>query len=112
MRRVVPSAVALQSTAPLTRLGRSRYTAATVLTDRGRPIARLVPIRPDAWADLVAASKATLASDESDVVDEAPGGLAAARALGSDLRSIITYDQRMHSVGCELGFVVDAPGVG
>jgi antitoxin (DNA-binding transcriptional repressor) of toxin-antitoxin stability system len=42
------------------------------VTDRGRPIARLVPIRTDAWTDLVAAGKVTLATDDTDVADEAP----------------------------------------
>jgi hypothetical protein len=32
-----------------------------------------------------------------------------ARALGSDLRAVITYDQRMHTAASELGLMVDAP---
>jgi predicted nucleic acid-binding protein len=35
--------------------------------------------------------------------------LASARALGSDLRAVITYDQRMYTAGSRLGLVVDAP---
>ena len=35
--------------------------------------------------------------------------LASARALGSDLRAVITYDQRMHTVASQLGLLVDAP---
>ena len=56
----------------------SRYLARVVngetlkVTDRGRPVARLVPIGTDAWADLIAAGKVTLASDDADIADEAP----------------------------------------
>jgi len=56
----------------------SRYIARVIqgetleVTDRGRPVARLVPLRTDAWADLVAAGKVTLAVDDADVADEAP----------------------------------------
>lgn len=35
--------------------------------------------------------------------------LACARTLGSDLRTVITYDQRMQTAGAALGVVVDAP---
>ncbi len=43
------------------------------VTDRGRPVARLVPITSDAWADMVASGRITPAEDATDVVDEAPG---------------------------------------
>ena len=42
------------------------------VTDRGRPVARLVPIGTDAWADLIAAGKVTLAVDDADIADEVP----------------------------------------
>lgn len=57
----------------------SRYLARVVngetleVTDRGRPVARLVPIHTDAWADLIAAGKVTLAEDDTDITDEKPG---------------------------------------
>ena len=35
--------------------------------------------------------------------------LAAAGSVGADLRSVVTYDQRMHAAANELGFTVDAP---
>jgi predicted nucleic acid-binding protein len=35
--------------------------------------------------------------------------LASARAVGSDLRAVITYDQRMHAAASAVGFVVEAP---
>jgi prevent-host-death family protein len=56
----------------------SRYLALVVggetieVTDRGRPVARLVPVRSDPWADMVAAGRVALAEDDADVADEAP----------------------------------------
>jgi prevent-host-death family protein len=56
----------------------SRYLARVMqgetleVTDRGRPVARLVPLQADAWADLVAAGRVTLAVDDTDVADEGP----------------------------------------
>jgi prevent-host-death family protein len=56
----------------------SRYLARVAngetfeVTDRGRPVARLVPIHTDPWADLVAAGRVTPASDAADVADEVP----------------------------------------
>ncbi len=46
------------------------------VTDRGRPVARLVPVSADAWADMVSSGKVTPAEDESDVVEEMPGDYA------------------------------------
>ena len=43
------------------------------VTDRGRPVARLVPITSDAWADMIASGQVTPAEDSTDVGDEAPG---------------------------------------
>ena len=57
----------------------SRYLARVAagetleVTDRGRPVARLVPIHTDVWADLVASGKVLLASDDTDVAEESPG---------------------------------------
>jgi predicted nucleic acid-binding protein len=36
--------------------------------------------------------------------------LATARSIGADLRSVVTYDQRMQAAADALGIVVDAPG--
>jgi len=36
--------------------------------------------------------------------------LASARSIGSDLRMVITYDQRMRDAALALGIAVDAPG--
>ena len=43
------------------------------VTDRGRPVARLVPITSDAWADMIASGRITPAEDDTDVADEVPG---------------------------------------
>jgi prevent-host-death family protein len=56
----------------------SRYLARVVggetieVTDRGRPVARLVPVTADSWSDMIAARKVTLAGDDADIADEAP----------------------------------------
>ena len=42
------------------------------VTDRGHPVARLVPVSTDAWTDMIASGRVTLAADEADIVDEAP----------------------------------------
>ena len=57
----------------------SRYIARVAagetleVTDRGRPVARLVPVTNDQWRDLIAAGRVTPATDSTDVADEAPG---------------------------------------
>ena len=56
----------------------SRYLARVAggesleVTDRGRPVAMLVPIRSDTWEALLASGRVTAPTDEGDVVDEAP----------------------------------------
>ncbi len=57
----------------------SRYLARVAIgetievTDRGRPIALLVPAHEDRWRDLVASGKVLGATGEGDVIDDAPG---------------------------------------
>lgn len=53
------------------------------MTDRGRPVARLVPIGADSWADLVAAGVVVPATDAADIASEAPldYGISASDAL-------------------------------
>ncbi len=56
----------------------SRYLALVAqgeqveVTDRGRPIARLVPVRGSDWEDLIASHHVTPPLDQADVVDEEP----------------------------------------
>jgi prevent-host-death family protein len=69
----------------------SRYLARVVngetleVTDRGRPVARLVPIQHDVWEDLVASGRVALADDKTDITDEPPGdyGLDASSVLAA-----------------------------
>jgi prevent-host-death family protein len=53
------------------------------VTDRGRVVAHLVPVRTDVWEDLVASGRVSPAEDAADVTDEAPGDyhVAASEAL-------------------------------
>lgn len=43
------------------------------VTDRGRLVARLVPVTTDAWADRIASGKVMPAEDDTDIADEMPG---------------------------------------
>jgi prevent-host-death family protein len=42
------------------------------VTDRGRPVAHLVPVQRDPWDDMVASGRVLLADDGTDVLDERP----------------------------------------
>ena len=55
------------------------------VTDRGRPVAMLVPVRGDEWQDLLASGRVSAPVDESDVVDEGPSdyGIDASGRLGA-----------------------------
>lgn len=69
----------------------SRYLARVAggetleVTDRGRAVAHLVPIRTDAWDDLVASGRVSPAEDADDVANETPGdySVAASEALAT-----------------------------
>lgn len=56
----------------------SRYLARVALgetievTDRGRPVALLVPTREDRWQHLVASGQVLTATGEGEVTDDAP----------------------------------------
>jgi len=56
----------------------SRYLARVAhgerieVTDRGRPVALLVPLPGDVWGDLVASGRVALPGDGGDVLDERP----------------------------------------
>jgi antitoxin (DNA-binding transcriptional repressor) of toxin-antitoxin stability system len=53
------------------------------VTDRGRPVARLVPVRGDEWQDLLASGRVNAPTEEGDVLDEASSdyGIDASRQL-------------------------------
>lgn len=72
----------------------SRYVARVArgeeleVTDRGRPVARLVPIGDDRWSRMVSAGTATVAADTADLTDEGPVDYGVDASAGlADLRS-------------------------
>lgn len=56
----------------------SRYLARVAngesieVTDRGRPVALLVPTKDDPWEELIASGQVIEATDEGSVLDERP----------------------------------------
>ena len=56
----------------------SRYLALVArgerieVTERGKPVALLVPLRGDRWDDLIASGCVTLPVGDQDIADEAP----------------------------------------
>ncbi len=60
----------------------SRYLARVAsgetleVTDRGRPVAMLVPVRGDDWQDLLASRRVVPPTEDGDVLDEAPSDFA------------------------------------
>lgn len=56
----------------------SRYLARVAggetleVTDRGRPMALLVPVTGDRWQALLASGRVSAPTEQSDVLDEAP----------------------------------------
>jgi prevent-host-death family protein len=56
----------------------SRYLARVAsgetieVTDRGRPVAMLVPVRADEWQHLLASGRVVGPTQDGDVLDEAP----------------------------------------
>lgn len=56
----------------------SRYLARVAtgetleVTDRGRPVAMLVPIRSDEWGVLLGSGRVSPPTEDGDVLDEAP----------------------------------------
>jgi prevent-host-death family protein len=56
----------------------SRYLALVArgerveVTDRGRLVAMLVPVRGDSWDDLVASGRVAAPQDDVDIADEPP----------------------------------------
>ena len=67
----------------------SRYLALVAhgerveITDRGRPVAMLVPVRGDRWDDLIASGGIIPPSDDTDLADEPPAdfGIKASQVL-------------------------------
>lgn len=42
------------------------------VTDRGRPVALLVPVRGDEWQALLACGRVSPPADDNDILEEAP----------------------------------------
>lgn len=42
------------------------------VTDRGRPVAMLVPVRGDEWQNLLASGRVAPPTEDGDVLDETP----------------------------------------
>ncbi len=42
------------------------------MTDRGRPVALLVPVRGDEWRDMLASGRVVPPAEDGDVLDEKP----------------------------------------
>lgn len=69
----------------------SRYLARVArgesleVTDRGRAVAHLVPVRADPWEDLITSGRVSPAEDADDVALEPPGSydVAASAALAA-----------------------------
>ncbi len=53
-------------------LDRVAHGESLEVTDRGRPVARLVPITADTWTDMISSGRVALATDDTDVADEKP----------------------------------------
>lgn len=69
----------------------SRYLARVAageslqITDRGRPVAKLVPPTPDSWEEMLATSRVLAPEDDGDLSDEPPRdvGVAASAHLAA-----------------------------
>ena len=65
----------------------SRYLARVAagesfeVTDRGRPVARIVPVLADRWEELLRAGWVVLPDDDSDLEEPSDFGLAASEEL-------------------------------
>ena len=63
------------------------------VTNRGRPVALLVPAHQDRWQDLVASGQVVAAATEGDLVDEAPGHY----GIDASARLAATRDRPRHA---------------
>lgn len=53
-------------------LGRVQVGESLEITDRGRPVALLVPIRGNSWEDLIRSGRVSVPTEAGDVTDEEP----------------------------------------
>ena len=58
------------------------------VTDRGRPVALLVPVPADPWTTMISVGRVTPADDDGDIADDAPRDYGIdASALLADMRA-------------------------
>ena len=75
----------------------SRYLARVAsgetleVTDRGRPVAMLVPVRGDEWQNLLARGRVTPPTEGGDVLDETPSDFG---IVPSDTLAAMREDER------------------
>lgn len=53
-------------------LARVAHGESIQITDRGRPVARLVPPAPEGWDQMIATGRVLAPEDDGDVLDETP----------------------------------------
>lgn len=75
-------------------LARVRAGETIEVTERGRPVARLVPLPEDPWSALVAAGAVRLAADPAPLAGVRPRRLAAGASLSEELRRMRDEDER------------------
>lgn len=75
-------------------LARVRAGETIEVTDRGRPVARLVPVPDDAWSALVASSAVRPPTDPAPLAQLQPQRLPAGASLSEELRRMREEDDR------------------
>lgn len=64
------------------------------MTDRGRPVAHLVPVTGDPWTDLVAGGLVSLPEPGADLLDVVPVVLPPGARSGTDVLAGLRADER------------------
>lgn len=65
------------------------------VTDRGRPVARLVPVTGDPWADLLASGRVTPPASDADLLDVVvPATLPPGAPSGTEVLATLRADER------------------
>lgn len=75
-------------------LARVAAGASLEVTDRGRPVARLVPVSGDPWADLLASGAVTPPAQGVDLLDAVPVELPAGAPSTSAVLAELRRDER------------------
>lgn len=75
-------------------LARVRAGETLEVTDRGRPVARLVPVAEDSWSALIAAGAVRPPADPAPLAQLQPRFLSAGVSLSGELRRMRDEDER------------------